>query len=168
MVCVRVALAVALAGCVSSQAEVCPDGTLCAGNTICDERPSGGYRCLTEEQQAACNGLEEGVDCSIGDQPGACRDGSCELFFCGDGYLTAGEACDRDTLGMNGEGMINSCLDAGFYAREGLRCKSTCVFDTSQCTGGTCGDDLINGPELCDGDTNRTCLSIGFDAGNVT
>ncbi|MBA3455835.1 MAG: hypothetical protein H0T42_22250 [Deltaproteobacteria bacterium] len=42
-----------------------------------------------------------------------------------------------------------------------------CTFDTSACGGGTCGDGVINGPEQCDGATNQTCFSIGFDGGSV-
>ena len=168
MLRVGVGLAIALAGCVSSNATVCPDGTVCAANTRCDERTAGGFRCLSDAQLAECDGKLEAQDCKVGDAPGACRDGACELFFCGDGYVTAGEECDGELLGLNRAGEANTCLDAGYYAREGLACLPTCALDTTACGGGFCGDDTVNGPELCDGPTNRACTSIGFDAGSVS
>src|SRR3954467_3667999 len=102
-VCAALTALLLSVGCVASQAEVCPDGTVCAENTHCDERPSGGFRCLDDGQLAACADKQGGDACSVGEQPGACRDGACEAFFCGDSYVTGGEVCDKDNLGVNGK-----------------------------------------------------------------
>jgi hypothetical protein len=162
---VAVVLAVGLAvGCVSSAAEVCSDGSLCPANTQCDVDNN---RCLTQQQLEACADKPEGADCFYG-EAGSCHAGACDPWYCGDNRVTAGEACDGTDLGQSTMGGKNTCIDAGYYSAAGLACKATCVFDTSACTGGKCGDGMINGPELCDGATNRTCISIGFDAGSVS
>jgi hypothetical protein len=39
-----------------------------------------------------------------------------------------------------------------------------CTFNTSQCTGGYCGDDQVNGLEPCDGADvgGMTCAALGY------
>ncbi|NVB77912.1 MAG: hypothetical protein HOV81_05905 [Kofleriaceae bacterium] len=156
----------ACTACVSSTSVVCEDGSTCPGGFQCDVEH---HRCLVPEQVAACEGKTEAQDCVFNDAPGACRDGACEAFFCGDGYVTGTEACDSANLGIDpNTGETADCITAGFYAAEGLACTSACTYDTNACTGGRCGDSEVNGPELCDGPTSKTCVSIGFDAGSVT
>ena len=156
-----------LASCVSSSSVVCEDGSSCPGGFQCDVE---NHRCLLPEQVAACDGKAEGDDCEFNGGPGACRDGACEIFFCGDGYVTAGEECDGDDLGTDEMGNPPDCKSFGFYGVEGLACRPSCIYDLSVCyeLHGYCGDMLVNGPELCDGSTAKTCMSIGFDAGAVT
>jgi hypothetical protein len=125
---------------------------------------------LLPEQVSACDGKVEGDDCEFNGGPGACRDGACEIFFCGDGYVTTGEECDGDALGTDDNGNTPDCKSFGFYGVEGLACKPSCIYDISTCRElhGYCGDKLVNGPEICDGSTTKTCISIGFDAGAVS
>src|SRR4051812_47798998 len=103
-------VSVLVAGCVSSNAEQCPDGTVCPVNSQCDLKDNGDYRCLSPASLAACDGVNEGENCTIELNPGSCRDGSCELWFCGDGFLTPGEQCDGTDLGDA------TCTDFGYYA----------------------------------------------------
>jgi hypothetical protein len=151
-----VLVALACAACVRSGEVVCSDGRLCPPGFTCDD---DNQRCLSQEQVAACNGLAEGADCSFGGAPGACRMGACEALVCGDGVRSVGEACDGSDFGGA------DCTAAGFYNPDGLACSSFCTFDVASCTG-FCGDNTINGDELCDGvSPPGTCFDLGFDAG---
>jgi hypothetical protein len=162
----RAALVFALCGaCASSSSVVCDDGSTCPGGFQCDVEHD---RCLLPEQVSACEGKQEGEDCTYSDMPGGCHFGACETFFCGDGRITGTEQCDGDDLGVDNGGNPATCITAGFYAPDGLACNPrTCVYDTMACGGGRCGDKEVNGPEACDGLTKQTCVSIGFDAGSV-
>jgi hypothetical protein len=153
--------------CVSSTSVVCEDGTSCPGGFQCDVAHN---RCLLPEQISACDGKVEADECTFNGAPGACRDGACETYFCGDGYVTAGEECDGANLGVDDHDNTPDCKTFGFYGVEGLACKPSCIYDLSACFAnhGYCGDKLVNGPEICDGSTAKTCISIGFDAGAVT
>src|ERR1043165_2393562 len=165
-------MSVLFVGCAQSTSVVCDDGTTCPGGFQCDiDR----HRCLLPEQVAACEGKADGDDCTYNSMPGACQFGACETFYCGDGRITLPEQCEPGVdgappdLGMNENGEQNSCIDLGYYERDGLACDpQTCRYDARACTGGRCGDTMLNGPELCDGPTNETCVSIGFDAGSVS
>jgi hypothetical protein len=165
-------VSVLFAGCAQSESIVCDDGTTCPGGFQCDIEH---HRCLLPAQVAACEGKADGDDCTYNNMPGACQFGACETFYCGDGRITIPEQCEPgfegapDDLGMNANGEQNSCLDLGYYEPAGLACDPhTCRYDTAACGGGRCGDVELNGPELCDGPTNETCVSIGFDAGSVS
>jgi cysteine-rich repeat protein len=72
------------------------------------------------------------------------------------------ELCDGTDLG----GL--ECDDVGFYSASGLTCSAACTFDTRQCSG-RCGDDLVNGPEACDGapPSAASCTQVGYDAGQL-
>ncbi len=170
---VRAATLVALlsaTSCVSSSSNVCEDGSTCPGGFVCDVDNS---RCLLPEQIAECEGLPADESCTFDGAPGACRDGACIPFFCGDGFVTPGEECDGEDL------KEKTCKEFGFYQTAGLACSSSCTFalgnngddglERSGCfVHEYCGDDTVNGPELCDGPQDRTCVSIGFDAGTTS
>lgn len=80
---------------------------------------------------------------------------------CGDGVVSAPESCD--TLGPNLAGA--TCMSRGFSAGT-LACNA-CAFDESRCT--TCGNDLREGAEVCDGTDlgAATCVSAGFRSGTL-
>jgi len=163
----RAAWLVVCASCVSSTSVLCEDGSTCPGGFQCDV---ANHRCLVPEQIAACDGKAEGDACTFNDAPGACRDGACEVFFCGDGYVTGNEACDGENLGIDPlTGMTADCKTVDFYGVDGLACNNACNYETAGCeVHGWCGDAVVNGPEICDGSTNLTCVEVGFDAGSVT
>lgn len=161
-----------MASCVSSSSNFCEDGSICPGGFVCDVANA---RCLLPEQIAQCQNHAEAEACTLDSAPGACRQGACIPFFCGDGYVSAGEDCEGDDL------QGKDCKDFGFYDVGGLTCTSSCTFDLGaegdlavpdDSTGcyahDYCGDLRVNGPELCDGPQDRTCVSIGFDAGTTS
>ena len=97
-----------------------------------------------------------GADVAVDSDAGADAGGSC-----GDGVVDNGEACDGAELG----GI--SCTDRGF-ASGTLRCTDACAFDESSCSadpGQTCGDEIVDAPEECDGAVDETCADLGFDFG---
>src|SRR5687767_13922830 len=154
------------ASCVNTTSVICEDGTTCPGGFQCDV---DNQRCLLPEQIIACEGKQEGEDCDFNGAPGACRDGACEVFFCGDGFVTTGEECDGEDLGIDSEtGLAPDCISFGYYGVPGLACTKSCIYDFTECKlHGYCGDDVVNGPEICEGTTNKTCVSVGFDAGSI-
>jgi|GEM_PF-959261 cysteine-rich repeat protein len=116
----------------------CPDD--CAWDT------SGGdwSSCVAGDQVCGNGVLEGSEECDDGNTSNndACT-GQCRLNVCGDEYVyTGAESCDRGS--ENGQ----SC-EAGY--------EGTCQYCTGQCeymtrSGSYCGDGVINGSELCDGD----------------
>ncbi|HEY5928512.1 MAG TPA: hypothetical protein VIV11_42790 [Kofleriaceae bacterium] len=149
-------VALLCAACVQSGEVMCEDGRLCAPGYFCDDEND---RCISPDQVNACAGLDEGAACTFSGAPGSCRMGACEPLVCGDGLRSLGEACDASDLGGA------DCTTAGFYNPDGLACTSFCTFDVTACTG-SCGDNMINGDELCDGTAPAgTCFDLGFDAG---
>ncbi len=83
---------------------------------------------------------------------------------CGDGTIQNDlyELCD----GTNIPG--KSCSDLGFTGGT-LKCGGACLsYDTSACTyGGSCGDNVIQAPELCDGSAtpSLSCTDLGYVSG---
>lgn len=77
--------------------------------------------------------------------------------YCGDGILSPGEGCD-DGNGSPGDGCAPDCtVEAGW----------SCAGSPSVCTPDTCGDNLIDPMEICDGVnlSGETCLTRGFRQG---
>src|SRR5262245_19468726 len=149
------------AACLQNRAVECADGRVCPVGTTCDQEAG---RCVSDDQKAACDGLAEGDPCTFG-SPGVCRNGFCEVPFCGDGVRALGEDCDGADLG------VETCMSQHFYQDDpGLGCKPDCTFDFSGCSG-KCPDGIRNGGETCDGDDLGTadCISAGFYfAGGLT
>jgi hypothetical protein len=150
-------LSLALAGCVTSDLVPC-GALLCAVDQACT--PTG---CIDRSRIDACDGLVDDAACAVDGVPGTCRDGACATQVCGDGVVEGLEECEGEQLGGA------TCLAFGFYDAPGLRCSSECRFETSECVG-TCGDQIVNGPELCDTTPGQSlrCSDVGFDYGSVT
>jgi hypothetical protein len=154
------------AACATSDSVVCEDGSTCPGGFQCDPVHD---RCLLPEQVFECSDKADGDECTFNGAPGACQFGACVTFYCGDGRITGREQCEPTDIGVDNNGDPATCITVGYYAPVGLACNpTTCLYDTTACTGGYCGDTEVNGPELCDGPTTQTCVAIGFDAGSVT
>jgi len=154
-----VVLGVLVAGCVSSSAVVCEDGTICPSTSMCDSIHHHG--CIVQSQLDACSGMADGSTCSVPEVDASiCDMGVCITATCGDGYRTGGEACDGTMFGA-----INNCKQLGFYDDVPLGCTDKCEVDQTVCTG-FCGDGKVNGEELCDGALpTKTCVDFGYGAG---
>ncbi len=86
---------------------------------------------------------------------------------CGDNYLDPGEACDGSHM------TATTCVELGYYEQtDTLTCKADCTFDLSVCTGGRCGDGILQGIHLekCDGENldDQTCGTLGLGGGTLT
>ncbi|MBU1218324.1 hypothetical protein KKF34_15865 [Myxococcota bacterium] len=86
-----------------------------------------------------------------------------EPSLCGNGLIddSEGEECDGSELGEN------TCSSLGYYVDGPLTCDSECMFDRGNCSGGYCGDGIIQpfSPafESCDGtSTSETCGDYGY------
>lgn len=91
--------------------------------------------------------------------------GSLNPITCGNGLKEGSEACDGTDLGGQ------TCLSQGF-ASGTLTCATNCnsVVTTSCVSASTCGNNIKETGEVCDGtDINSaTCSSLGFSTGTVT
>jgi cysteine-rich repeat protein len=79
---------------------------------------------------------------------------------CGNGTLEPPEGCD-DANATSGDGCSSTCQTEPGYV---------CVGQPSVCSSGhVCGDNLAEGPEVCDGTDLRgqSCLSLGFSGGTL-
>src|SRR5258706_14251580 len=86
------AVAIALGGCFHSNSSVCSDGTICPPGTQCVYAPT--TSCVSQDQIDACTGIADGMPCTVTSMgTGICRGGWCS-FECGNGVISAGEACD--------------------------------------------------------------------------
>lgn len=140
-----------------------PGGTLaCAA----DCKSFDTTACITE---ICGNGTREGdEECDNGvansnTQPDACR-ADCTLPGCGDEVIDTGEDCDSIAT------FTTTCQELPSYDTGTLACNVvTCEFDTSSCSSWSCGNDVREGEEQCDGeDLNDTsCEDRGFSAGTL-
>lgn len=100
---------------------------------------------------------------------GACDDGKKNddtgTTGCGNNKIESGELCDGSSLA----GM--TCEKLGFGDGT-LRCAQSCAaFDTTLCGASlTCGDNIKNGVDVCDGSDlgGKTCQTEGFTDGTLS
>ena len=80
---------------------------------------------------------------------------------CGNDVIDGGEDCDGDDLGAADCTTIGGGFDGGTLA-----CAADCAFDTSACFMMDCGNNTVEGNEICDGtDVPSDCVSEGFPLG---
>lgn len=133
-----VIVAVSTAACMQSGLTPCGD-RYCPPDKACHE-PSGG--CYGPDQLAACEGLPDFTDCSVGNFAGYCRDGICLSPRCGDGVV-------QPQIGEEGdEGMANA-------EDPDAACRPSCKL-------ANCGDGIVDPArgEICDDgnlDANDQC-----------
>jgi hypothetical protein len=86
------------------------------------------------------------------------------LEYCGDGMLNGAEVCDGTDLGGQ------DCVSLGYGAGTAV-CNAACdAIDVSGCgPGPSCGNDLIEGVEVCDGTDlgGDDCTDHGFYGGTL-
>lgn len=157
----RIALLLALASCVQSDAVECADGRLCPAGLACDDVHAV---CVELEQLRTCVGVVDGTSCTVtAADDGVCDREVCLASRCGDNYRRGDEECDGADL--NGK---TNCTELGFYDSVELKCNSACGYDRDACTG-FCGDGRVSpADELCD-DTEPpiACVDLGYGAGHL-
>jgi cysteine-rich repeat protein len=100
--------ALTAAGCLNSETERCPWGTICPPSRQCH---AGTKSCLRAVQIEACQDTGEGRQCSYAGAPTGfhvCQQGACLPVLCGDGTLDKQEACD-DGNGLSHDGCSSGC-----------------------------------------------------------
>jgi len=141
-----VALVVAWAGCVATDAVQCADGTLCPGGTTCVAL-TGGMLCATADQISACRGKADLEQCTLaGDDMAYCSGGACLESLCGNGRIDPGEVCDDRNVSAGdqcsadcksdetcGNGIVDqihgeTCDDGNHLDHDG--CSSSCRIET--------------------------------------
>ena len=119
------------------------------GDEVCDGTDLNGEDCISVDPNIYAAGTLACTD--------TCSFDTSACVGCGDGVKSDAELCDGDDLG--GE----DCVSQGFAGGGTLLCAPACdTFDTSQCIAGECGNDIIEGDEVCDGtDLNgEDCISV--------
>jgi hypothetical protein len=149
----------------------CPSGQTCTDGkcaaAICGNNVAEGV-----EQ---CDGTDlRGATCSslgLGAGTLACRSNctydasSCsQPPVCGNGVIETGEQCDGSALG----GATCASIGMGFTGGT-LTCSPNCTYNTSACVSQTCGNNVIEGTEVCDGTAlgGHTCADQGFLSGTL-
>ena len=156
-ICSVLAAALAIAGCVRSEAVTCGD-RVCPTTLACARG-----QCVDRAILTACAAQPDGASCQVSAiGTGACQAGLCIIGRCGDGAIDPFEACDGKALGGK------TCLDFGSSDKAGLACAADCSFDTSKCTA-FCGDGKKASTEPCDGHDfgKATCITQGFYGGQL-
>src|ERR1043165_6571937 len=147
-------------GCVQSASVQCDNGLTCPAGYTC--HPVHG--CASPEQLEQCSGMADKSPCTTAAfGNGYCDVDVCMPSRCGDGVRAPEEICDGEQFST-----ISTCDQVGFYSTNKLGCSATCELDRSPCSG-VCGDDQINGGELCDGTASfsATCVDFGHGAGRL-
>lgn len=134
----------------------------CSGNSCDDHDPCNGVETCGsvthngEAGQACVAGtpLDDGTSCGT---DMICKNASCAMGVCGDGYVTGSEECD-DANSTNGDGCNNDCTFSCVSTDQARDCRPTDV-----CAGqGTCNDTTHQcspGQVLPD---NTSCGTTGF------
>jgi hypothetical protein len=146
--------------------DACGNGAVDMGED-CDGDALGSGDCASEGYAGGT--IDCNADCTY-DTSG------CADAVCGDAMLQDGETCD---CGMRGSACTPAQLgnlsctalpapSGGNYSGGTLACTpTTCTLDESGCT--ACGNGIVDMGETCDGAQlgGQTCVSQGFDAGNL-
>ena len=167
---------------------VCGDGVVTGGES-CDEENLNGLTCL--DLDFAGGWLQCTADCSF--DTSECSDAP----VCGDGLRSETELCDGEDLGgQTCESLGRGFIEGQLYCKEDCAdfdttqcvgggeicdnlmdddgdgdtdCADADCASLPICTGGSCGNGLIEGEEECDGDNlnNLLCEDFGFTPGGA-
>lgn len=89
---------------------------------------------------------------------------NCIIYICGNDGIDPGELCDGSQLAGA------DCASEGFPLGGELACTAACDdYDTSECLTQLCGNDTIEGTEVCDGGAlaGDSCAAHGLAGGQL-
>ncbi len=155
---------------------ICPTGKVSV-LSLSDVTNAHGARGIGYNQVICCSSPTVNPICNFntqcesgrGEDQYNCQD--CQVDSCGNGVLNPGEQCDSVKVPPFASTL--SCTDFDELTGGTLSCNgNTCFLDLSSCTpstSGTCGDNIVNGLEQCDGSvpSNINCQSFGFAGGTL-
>jgi len=138
---------------------------LCGNDTVdppevCDGADLSGWTCASVDASFLGGTLLCNATCD-----GWVTTGCTSAPVCGDGVAVAPEVCDASDVA----GETCATVDASFVGGT-LGCNTTCdAWDTSLCIGDTCGNSVVDAPELCDGSdlAGNDCVTLGGFSGGV-
>ncbi len=144
---------------VSTSVSLCGDGKVDTTEECDDSNAVSNDGC-----SSLCT-VESGFSCS--GEPSVCQ--TISTATCGNELVENPEICDGDAL--TGQ----TCVGEGFVSGT-IKCGSDCMsLDTSGCSSTstptvTCGNNIIEGSEVCDGTAlgGKTCVSQGFTSGTLS
>ena len=100
------------AGCVKSADESCGGSMVCSAGTTCvalTREGESGFACASDDQLAACSGMDDGAGCMVDGVDGSCLGGACLPSVCGDGINDpVYEMCDDGNV-RSGDGCSGDC-----------------------------------------------------------
>ncbi|MBA2544918.1 MAG: hypothetical protein H0V17_35070, partial [Deltaproteobacteria bacterium] len=142
------ALVLALASCLSSGVGTCADGKICPADSQCKElavwAPDGTRPqslCVPDDDLVECANRDDLEACTAVAGMGACHEGACVAFGCGNFFQDPDEACDDGNIQL-GDGCSFAC-------RSDETCGNGFVDPVTQ-VGDDDGDPIFEPRERCD------------------
>lgn len=180
----------------ASSANACENRSFCVGGPNADASctadincPQGVCTAFNTQRSRACGA----TTCEWNSWAPVNADACAQVGSCGDGNRDAGEQCDDADLDNNdactnlcrtnvcGDGFIDPVTESCDFGAgaNGIACTpgygDTCNYCTSSCTyatvsGGFCGNEQVDGGEICDGSPPRYWVNntgFGGDLGSL-
>jgi len=142
-------LVVMAASCVSSETQLCRDGTTCPAGFTCGT--AGG--CFSPEEIEACIGVADSAECQTPEGRGFCRGNGCATVVCGNGIEEQGEACD-DGNTRSADGCSGTCTSDESCGNNIIELDEQCdppgLMCSAECATVRCGNNVIDPGEVCD------------------
>ncbi len=89
---------------------------------------------------------------------------SCPVLSCGDNIITAPEECE---IGV--QRIAPTCIQKGFDSGGPITCSTNCRWNTDSCVNYVCGNNVREGTEACDGNTEiLSCTTLDGYKGTKT
>ncbi|MFA5625497.1 MAG: hypothetical protein WC966_10665 [Bradymonadales bacterium] len=154
--------------------ETCRSLGFGSGEILCDEHckfdksacvpacRDGNKECVNDVYRVCVDGVWSEKTCE-GSTPVCTLEGCVKAVICGDGIIDAGEDCDSTNLNNK---VCSDFDDKRRWEANGQPSCVNCELAQGSCKEIVeCGDGIVNGDELCDGDNlnHNTCASFDPD-----
>jgi hypothetical protein len=155
----------------SQGVSLCGDNII-DGTEICDGTALNSQTCITQGFTSGtlnCNSNCLGFDTSLCSSFVPCIDND------GDSYNQSANGCGisdcNDIYGSINPGMVEICNDGiDNDCNNLIDCEDSACSSDLNCVVATCGNNLIDGTEICDGTAlnSQTCITQGFTSGTLS